>query len=85
MKGSTYKIFKLRLMELANSDLSFEEMKKEPIFYSGWLWLQLNDKQVYDLIDTLKYTRIISSIYSDGEDKRYQIAESAFVLIDNRK
>ena len=51
----------------------------------SWLWLQLNDKQVYDLIDTLKETPIISCIYSDGEDKRYQIAESAFVLIDNRK
>ena len=85
MKASTFKTMKLRLLELANTDLSFEEIKKDPIFYCGWLWLQLTDKQVYDLIDTLKYTRIISSIYSDGEDKRYQIAESAFVLIDNRK
>ena len=85
MKGSTYKMFKSKLVWIANSGLSFEEMKKEDIFYIGWLWLQLNDKQVYDLIDTLKETPIISCIYSDGEDKRYQIAESAFVLIDNRK
>jgi hypothetical protein len=81
MKISEYKNLKNYLIAL--SQLSSEMIENDTIWYAGFMWLQLNNKQIYDLIDTFKDTRLIIDIDSDGEDKYYYLPKGT-ILIDNR-
>ena len=84
MKNSSYKKFKNTLIEIANSEHPIQDLRKNFIFCAGYLWLQLTNRQVYDLIDTLKGTKLITDIDCDGEDYRYYVGDF-YVLTDSRQ
>lgn len=82
MKKKQYKDFSNYLVSISNNDI--EELKKDPVFYAGYLWLQLTDDQCYDLIEKLKGSKMIVDISCDGEDYYYHLP-NGMALIDNRQ